>query len=633
MISILYILFLVLVPFGGDDDRPELNIKNIPIELLVDANSVVRYNLVHHHIKDIDDRKTKVVKTVTILNEKGSWNGAFRIGYSDRSEKIKDIKVIIYDASGKKLIKVDKDDIEDLSSSYGSLATSGRYKSYRYSTNTYPYTVHYEYTLKSDNTLGMQSWWPVNYSQSIESSEYQVTSDREFPMMTKKFNFQDSNSELDDVKQRYWLKAYGAIKYERLAPHYKEILPHMLVCPNRFSFENIEGDISGWKDFGDWFYRLNDTQDDITEAMKVELESIITVEDNDYTKAQKIYDYVAENMRYVSIQLGIGGFQPFSAEEVHKLKYGDCKGLSNYTKTLMNHFGINAIYTVIENNRNTNYNFDDTMPDLAQGNHVILCLPDLRDTTFVECTSKDLPFGYISASNNNRKVLLVTEEGGKIVKTTRYKDEENVTENKINVICDATFNAEVTRTTTYKNLSLDSKRSRINMSALEQEKMIAKRELDDIIKFDLKQYTIEMSRTEPVIEENYRFTIPDMAKKVASYIMIPIDLFSFSTSSALSINRTHDIYVKDGYKYDIEISYTIPDGYTLVAENTSLSLDNSLGSVDYEIAMENDNTVTVKANILKKSGSFDSVAVEEYNSFQEAKNKFINSKIVLKLKS
>ena len=453
MISILYFLCLVFAPYSGDD-RPELNIVKIPLELLKDANTVVRFNSVHHHVKDLDNRRTKVVKTVTVMNEDGNWSGSFRVGYSDKSEKIKDIKILIYDAFGKRIVKVDKDDIEDLSSSQGSLATSGRYKSYQYAANRYPYTLHYEYTLVSSNTLSIQPWWPVYYNQSVEESEYVVSSDDEFSIMTKTFNFDKAKSEINNLTSRYSLSQYPAIKYEIMAPHYKEILPHMLICPNRFSFEGIEGKVSDWKDFGDWFFRLNDTQDEMTDEMISQLKSIINVDDDVNEKARKIYDYVAENMRYVSIQLGIGGFQPFPAEEVHELKYGDCKGLSNYTKTLMNHFGIKAIYTVVESDRNHNYNFDSTMPDLAQGNHVILCLPELADTTFVECTSKDLPFGYISSSNNNRNVLLVSEQGGKIVKTTRYKDERNVIDNKLDIVFDEMFNAEVNRSSKYTNLAI-----------------------------------------------------------------------------------------------------------------------------------------------------------------------------------
>ena len=98
--------------------------------------------------------------------------------------------------------------------------------------------------------------------------------------------------------------------------------------------------------------------------------------------------------RYVNVSIGIGGWQPFDAATVDKTSYGDCKALSNFTKSLLSVVGIKSFYAL--NNAGSDANSIDRSFPSAQFNHAFVCVPLDRDTIWLECTNQRYPCGFNS---------------------------------------------------------------------------------------------------------------------------------------------------------------------------------------------------------------------------------------------
>src|SRR5690606_12487089 len=145
---------------------------------------------------------------------------------------------------------------------------------------------------------------------------------------------------------------------------------------------------------------------------------------NDVEKAQIVFEYMQNNTRYISVQVGLGGWKPFPAKDVDKLGYGDCKALTNYTKSLLESVGVKSYYTIIHA---SDYIRDIDENNISlQGNHVLLTLPTSNGNLFLECTSQKIPFGYLGSSTENRKAQVIKPEGAYFVDTHSTKEDKNV---------------------------------------------------------------------------------------------------------------------------------------------------------------------------------------------------------------
>jgi hypothetical protein len=123
------------------------------------------------------------------------------------------------------------------------------------------------------------------------------------------------------------------------------------------------------------------------------------------------------------VQLGVGGWQPFDPTYVYERNYGDCKALSNYMVAMLRAAEVEAYPALIRSGEDE----PDVIADFPskEFNHVIVCVPQAKDTLWLECTSQTSPFAHLGAANEDRNVLLVTPDGGKLIRTPKSKSTDN----------------------------------------------------------------------------------------------------------------------------------------------------------------------------------------------------------------
>ena len=432
---LLLFLFLSVCCFSQKNDYA---VVLIPQNLLENANAVVRNNAVEITIEDFDKMLVTKREVVTVLNKLGIVDARMAERY-DNDTKINKLSAKIYNAYGKEIKKYKKRDFLDVSAvSGGTLYSDARVKYVDYTPVAYPYTVVFESEYRT-RTTGFIPWWlPINgYYISVEKSTYKINNPKKIPWRSKKTNFENFavKATASETEITFSIENQGGYKYENSAVHYREVLPKAMLTLNNFSLKGVSGQYKNWKEFGSWMHsRLLVGRDFLEPATIATIKELVKDAATPLEKAKLVYAFMQNKTRYISVQVGIGGWEPIPASKVDKVGYGDCKGLTNYTKALLEVAGVSSYYTIVYANEKRDIDKDFSS---MQGNHVILNIPNAAGSKgkdlWLECTNQTMPFGFLGDFTEDRNVLVVTPEGGIIKRTTAYKNKTNFQELKAEI--------------------------------------------------------------------------------------------------------------------------------------------------------------------------------------------------------
>ncbi|RZL36893.1 MAG: DUF3857 domain-containing protein, partial [Pedobacter sp.] len=476
----------------------------IPESLTKDAVAVVRNEEQNFELKSVGSGKVDYKIAITILNKAGDDFAELAEVY-DKFSSIYNIKATLYDASGKKVKEYKSSDIRDQSliSDY-SIFEDNRLKYLKFHSTSYPFTIEYSYSQDFKGILSIPSWKAIKgYGVSTEKSSYNILKNAglNIKFLTSKGLKTDSAKIGDKTNYKWLSENVAAIVKEPLSIGMDNLVDWVKVSPNQFEYDNTTGNFDNWKNFGAWMHKLNENANTLPEATKLQVQHLVKDAKNPKEKISKLYNYLQQNTRYVSVQLGIGGFKPILAEKVAQVNYGDCKALSNYMKALLNEAGIKSNLIVIGNGMPS---LNPTYASMGQANHMILAVPLANDTTFLECTSQYNPMGFIGHNNADRNVLMVTENGGKIVKTPAYNAKDNYQRRVTNVVFADDGQATIDIKSVYGNAQFEDNMGMLLIEPTEQRKRI--NEGNRIPSAELTSFKFEQAdKALPVMSEDIKF--------------------------------------------------------------------------------------------------------------------------------
>lgn len=422
-------LFFFLCAYSAISQNNPYQSLLLDKRLTENANAIVRSDAMKIELHSSREMTVNHKKILTVLNKLGDRHVRTHIGY-DKDKKIKNLEIFIYDGLGNPIDHIKKKDFKDRSAVDGfSLYIDNRVLYYDYTPVQYPYTIEFSYEFETADTASIPSWSFVDsYLESVEKSRFEIVydiPDLKPTILEKNLLGADIAKEETNNSVIYTANTFSAIKKESISPPLVKIAPQLRVRLKKFHYKGYDGVADNWKELGSWFNEnLLVNRNSLEESTKIKIRNLVDGAKDDLEKARIIYKYVQDNTRYVSVQVGIGGLQPANAAEVDRVKYGDCKGLSNYAMALLHAVGVTSYYAVVEAGGDK-VDLEEGFADLAQGNHIILAIPYQDNYYWIDCTSQTLPFGYIGSFTDDRKVLVIKPDGGEIVTTKAYLGKEN----------------------------------------------------------------------------------------------------------------------------------------------------------------------------------------------------------------
>ena len=192
----------------------------------------------------------------------------------------------------------------------------------------------------------------------------------------------------------------------------------------------VGASFQSWRDLGAWYRDLTLDRRIASPDIKSKVTELTASQPTTLGKMQALASFVQSDIRYVAIELGIGGLQPHRAQDVFAHRYGDCKDKVTLLSTMLKEVGVASQYVIINTMRGA---VTDSTPVGLRFNHVILAIQlpqEANDASLLatlthaklgrlllfDPTDPYTPLGQLAGMLQGGYGLLVTAEGGELTR-------------------------------------------------------------------------------------------------------------------------------------------------------------------------------------------------------------------------
>jgi hypothetical protein len=617
-ILVFHLFLLCSGPAFAGDAPPWMHaVANVPLpEHDEKTDAVLLYSERIVSVQSVEKMKTHVRVVYKILRPSGRDYGIAAVSFHAHS-KVNGLRGWCIPAQGKDYEVKDKEALEvSLPKIAGSeLISDVKDKMLQIPAADPGNIVGYEYDLE-EQPMVLQSVW--RFQREIPGRELHFSLDLPAGWEYKTFwiNYPEIKPTQSANQSQWVINDVKAIRQESEMPPIEGVAGQMAV--SFFPPGGVQANgVSSWLEMGKWYLNLTSGRRDASPQITQQVAALTASAKTPLEKMQALAKFIQHDIRYVAIELGIGGFQPHAASEVFSHHYGDCKDKATLLSSMLSQVGIESFYVVINSERGSVV--PGTPPSVAGFNHVVLAIrlpdavsdpslvavtshPRLNRLLFFDPTNEFTPFGEIGGYLQENYGLLVTPEGGELVELPKQAPSMNSIQRAGTLTLDlnGTLTGEVRETRIGDRAWTEREQLKSVTKSSDLIKPIENLLAGSLSLFRITKASVtNLNQTDQPFGFNYSFEAQGYAKNTGGLLLVRPRVLGIKTSGLLETKEPRKFPIEfEGPSRDTDtFDIAIPAG--LIVDDVPLPVEADYGFASYRSKTE------VKGNTIHYSRTFE----------------------------
>ncbi len=393
-----------------------------------------------------------------------------------------------------------------------------------------------------------------------------------------------------------------AVKPEADMPPWRGVAGKMVV--SLFPPGGQKKGFQNWGELGTWYLDLAHGRRDASPEIKQKVAALTASTSTPLAKMQALASFLQSDIRYVAIELGIGGHQPHPAVDVFSKRYGDCKDKATLLSSMLKEIGVDSYYVVINAERGSVTS--STPPFVGAFNHVILAIqlpsavndpslvavmqhPKLGRLLFFDPTDELTPFGSLSGPLQDNYGMLVTPEGGELLALPQLPASTNGIQRTAKLTLDERGSLLGDIHEVRLGDPASEERARLKSATKDTDRI---KPIETVLAYSLSTYRItkasvsNLHENDAPFELNYSIQADNYAKQAGNLLLVRPRVLGVKTSGILETKEPRQYPVEfRGPQRDIDdFEITLPAGYEV--DDLPPAVDADYSFADYHSKAE-----------------------------------------------
>jgi hypothetical protein len=612
------------------------------------TDAVLLYEERNVVVQSADKIKIQVREAYRILRPSGRDYGDAFVSFH-KGQKINNFHGWCIPAQGKDYEVKDKDAIEmGVPKIEGSeFVTDVRAKMLRIPAPDPGNVIGYEYE-REEQPLVLQDVWNFQREIPVRESYFSVRLPAGWAYKAYWLNHPELKPTEAGGQLQWMLSDIGAIRHEPVMPPAEGVSGQMVI--SYFPQGAAGGKVfTNWQEMGVWYNGLIENRRQASPEIQQQVVTLTASAATMLKKMQALAQFVQHDVRYVAIELGIGGWQPHSATEIFSKRYGDCKDKATLMSTMLSQIGVDSYYVIIDHERGA---VSTATPANAFAfDHAILAIklpagisdasliatvehPGRGTLLYFDPTSEMTPFGQIPGYLQANYGLLVTSQGGELVQLPEEPPAMNsiTRSGKFTLDATGTLKGQVSE----RRLGDRARSERMRLHSVTSNKDRIK-PIEDLLAGSLSLYRItqasliNLDQNEQPFGFEYAFDAPNYAKDVGGLLLVRPRIVGVKAQGFLETKEPRkfpiefEAPVHDSDTFDI----AIPEGFAVDDMPPPVDVDEGFASYHAKTEIQG-NLIHYRRTFEVKELSVPVARAEDLKKFYRIINTDERNTVVLK---